>query len=172
MKIGIYQMSVPGWVLEAGNHLGSLRNLNGYHLNKNPNFDRGTDQNFKGHIEGITGEFLFAIFLERKNRPYCMNKILGLNKDADFVVTLKTEETVKVDVKAITNQKVFNINKTAHQRKPVDLYALIQYGQSEAKIIVIPYKEIETWKSKGELNNQYYSKPINEILNKQHHEKN
>lgn len=168
----IYQISVPGWILEAGNHLGSLRNLNGYHLNKNRNFDRGTDQNFKGHIEGITGELLFAIFLERKNLSYCMNKILGLNKDADFVVTLKTEEIVKVDVKAITNQKVFNINQMAHYRKPVDLYALIQYGQSEAKIIVIPYKSIETWKSKGELNNQYYSKPIIEILNEQHHEKN
>lgn len=164
-------IKIPEWVLEAGNLMGTVRNLNGYHMNKNPQFNRGTEQNFTGHINGMTGELIFAMYLERKELEYKMSPIFGLTKTfgGDFVVC----GNITFDVKTITQEQThFNINVDAHKKKPIDFYALIQYGQSEAKIIIVRYQFVETWNVQRSFTD-YYSKSINELkTTQQHHEKN
>lgn len=163
-------IKIPEWVLEAGNLIGVQRNIYAFHLNKNPKYDRGTDQNFKGHIIGATGELIFSIYLERINKEYQRPAMLGFTKNIPWDFKVNNN---KIDVKTITkDQTHFNINVDAHKKKPVDYYALIQYGQSEAKIIIVRYQFIETWNVQRSFTD-YYSKSINEFnTTQQHHEKN
>jgi len=165
----------PSWLLEAANIFGSIRNIGNYQRFEDPKYNRGKEQNFTTHINGITGELIFAIFLERKSIKYEMAPIFGFtNKiSGDFVIYPKNGNQYSIDIKTINqDQPSFNINVDAYNKKPVDYYGFIINNGNNADIFIINSKKIETWEIKTTFT-RHYTKNISYFKKiKQHYEKN
>lgn len=134
----------PEWIDEVGEYVGALRQMSNYIKTKNnPQFDR-KNINYLVHQNGLKGELIYAIYLERKKQDYKMPVLWGGTSFCGYDFQVKG---VNIDVKT-TESRILAVNKEQHENKNkrIEWYAFIVLtGNLTAELYHISYDEVSSW---------------------------
>lgn len=134
----------PQWIDEVGEYVGALRQMSNYNKTKNnPQFDRKSI-NYLVHQNGLKGELIFALYLERKGQDYKMPVLWGGYSVCGYDFQVKG---TNIDVKT-TEKRILAVNRGQHENKNkgIQWYAFIVLtGNLTAELHYKSYDEVSSW---------------------------